>query len=214
MQRMPRIPKEQLLLVLVLTLIAAVSGGILAVVNHLTEPRIKELERQATKEALAVCLPEAGNFRKEESLPAGAGEDVREVYRGYYSIENEPAGVVVKVEPRGYGGRITMMVGITEEGKVAGIKVLSHSETPGLGAKIKKDDFLQQDAIREGGLEEPPALVQDGGKVEAITRATISSRAVVRGINQALAVAEVFLAPATGGPEDETASVERGDGEG
>ena len=71
---------EQLRLVLVLTLIAAFSGGILAVVNHLTEPRIKELERQATNEALALCLPGAGDFQKEESLPAGAGAGVSEVY--------------------------------------------------------------------------------------------------------------------------------------
>src|SRR5690554_6135751 len=89
---------EQLRLVLVLTLIAAFSGGILAVVNHLTEPRIKELERQATNEALALCLPGAGDFQKEESLPAGAGADVSEVYLGY--VNNEPAGVVVKVEPK------------------------------------------------------------------------------------------------------------------
>ena len=101
---------EQLRLVLVLTLIAAFSGGILAVVNHLTEPRIKELERQATNEALALCLPGAGDFQKE-SLPAGAGADVSEVYLGY--VNNEPAGVVVKVEPRGYGGKISMMVGVT-----------------------------------------------------------------------------------------------------
>ena len=202
---------EQLRLVLVLTLIAAFSGGILAVVNHLTEPRIKELERQATNEALAICLPGAGDFQKEESLPAGAGADVSEVYLGY--VNNEPAGVVVKVEPRGYGGKISMMVGVTAGGKVAGVKILSHSETPGLGAKIKKDDFLQQAAIRESGLENPPALVRDGGKVEAITNATISCRAVVRGINQALAVAESFFAPVDGRLGTE-ADGERGDGEG
>lgn len=200
----------QLRLVLVLTLIAAISGGMLAIVNHLTEPRIKEAEQKATNAALASCLPGAGDFRKEESLPAGAGADVSEVYLGF--ANNEPAGVVVKVEPRGYGGKITMMVGITAGGKVAGIKVLSHSETPGLGAKIKKDTFLQQAAFREGGLGNPPALKQDGGMVEAITNATISSRAVVRGINQALAVAESLLTSASGGPGDE-ADVERGDGE-
>ncbi|NLY89196.1 MAG: RnfABCDGE type electron transport complex subunit G [Firmicutes bacterium] len=195
---MSKISKDQLRLVLVLTLIAAISAGILAIVNHLTEPKIKEAERKATNEALALCLPGAGDFR-EELLPAGAGGDVSEVYRGYFN--DKPAGVVVKVEPRGYGGKISMMVGITAEGKVAGIKVLSHSETPGLGAKIRKDDFLQQAAIRESGLGNPPALVRDGGKVEAITNATISCRAVVRGINQALVVAESFLAPAAGGPE-------------
>ena len=193
---MARKTNDQLRLVLVLTLIAAVSGGILAVVNHFTEPRIKEAEGRATNAALASCLPGAGDFRKEESLPAGAGADVSEVYLGF--ANNEPAGVVVKVEPRGYGGKITMMVGITAGGKVAGIKVLSHSETPGLGAKIKKDTFLQQAAFREGGLGNPPALKQDGGNVEAITNATISCRAVVRGINQALAVAEKYISLAGG----------------
>ncbi|HHU81992.1 MAG TPA: RnfABCDGE type electron transport complex subunit G [Firmicutes bacterium] len=207
---MAKIANEQLRLVLVLTLIAAISGGILAIVNHFTEPRIKELERQATNEALALCLPGAGDFQKEESLPAGAGGDVSEVYHGFDN--NEPAGVVVKVEPRGYGGKVTMMVGIAAQGKVAGIKVLSHSETSGLGSKITEDGFLQQEAIREGGLGKPPALKQDGGKVEAITNATISSRAVIRGINQALAVAESFFTSTPGGPGDE-AEAERGDGE-
>jgi electron transport complex protein RnfG len=189
----------QLRLVLVLSLIAAVSGGILAVVNYFTEPKIKEAEEKATNAALASCLPGAGDFRKEETLPEGIGADVTEVYLGF--VNGEPAGVVVKVEPRGYGGKITMMVGVTAGGKVAGVKVLSHSETPGLGAKIKKDTFLQQAGFQEGGVGNPPALKQDGGKVEAITNATVSSRAVVRGINQALVVAEKYLSPAAGGPE-------------
>lgn len=201
---MAKIAKDQLRLVLVLTLIAAVSGGILAVVNYFTAPKIKEAEERATNAALASCLPGAATFRKEESLPAGAGADVTGVYLGF--INDEPAGVVAKVEPRGYGGKITMMVGVTAEGKVAGVKVLSHTETPGLGAKIKKDAFLQQAAIRESGLGNPPALKQDGGKVEAITNATVSSRAVVRGINQALAVAEKYLFFAAGKMEAEASA--------
>lgn len=210
-------PREQLRLVVVLALICAVSGGILALVNRVTEPRIKEQAEQAVKRSLAFCLPGADEFQEEHVIPVSqqADKEVLAVFRGI--SDGVPAGVVVNVEVRGYGGEVGLMVGITEEGRVAGIKVLNHAETPGLGSKITGEKFLEQQAFREAGLEYSPALTQDGGDVQAVAGATISSRAVVRGINRALeaagAVWETIFIDSARGPEESSQLDEGGDRE-
>ncbi len=208
MARRPYIPWEQLRLMLVLTLICAVSGGFLALVDRATAPRIQARAEQAVLQSLAFCLPGADEFQEVEAGPLlarmNADKEVRAVFRGFAG--GVPAGVVVNLETRGYGGPVSLMVGITEDGRVARVKVLNHSETPGLGSKITEERFLEQPALRRAGREYPPALTQDGGEVQAVAGATISSRAVVRGINRALEVAgtvgEGFTAHSGSGPEE------------
>lgn len=192
MARKPHIPWEQLRLMVVLTLICAVSGGILALVNRATEPRIKAQAEQAVIRSLAFCLPGADEFEEVNVRPllpqTDADKEVQAAFRGF--ANGVPAGVVLNVEVRGYGGPVGLMIGVTEDGRVAGIKVLNHSETPGLGSKITQERFLEQPALRKAGWEYPPALTQDGGDVQAVAGATVSSRAVVRGINRALEAAD------------------------
>ena len=88
------------------------------------------------------------------------------------------------MQPKGFSGVLTMIVGINADGTVAGIKVTAHSETPGLGAKAQADaDWIGQYVGQQadGQLK----VAKDGGTINAITGATITSRAVTDGVNTA-----------------------------
>ena len=116
--------KYVLRLTLTLLLITGVVAAALAGVNAITKDAIAANQEKKTQEALAVVLPEAGNLQKVE-LSGDAGI-VSEVY-------SDGTSYAVKVLPSGFDGAITMMVGISD-GTVTGISVISHTETPGLGA--------------------------------------------------------------------------------
>ena len=162
-----------------LLLICAVVAACLAGVNAVTKPIIEELNAKATQEAIMAVLP--GGFEAEITDFADATGIVSKVYQG----EN---GYAVEVGPSGFDNTITMMVGIDNEGKVLGISIVSHTETAGLGAVAAAGTpagtaFRDQFAGTSGSL----AVTKDGGEINAITGATITSRAVCVGVNAALA---------------------------
>ncbi|HBL36172.1 MAG TPA: hypothetical protein DDZ55_05135 [Firmicutes bacterium] len=183
-------------LIMVLTIICVVSGGILGLVNALTEPVIKAQEELAQQKALQEALPPATVFRAEkatlEALKQSGSTGLVEVYRGLR--DEQPAGFVFIVDQQGYASLIRMAIGITQAGNLAGVNVISQSETPGLGAKVTNAEFLTQQAFQEATSESQLAVTKDKGEVDAITSATISSRAVVRGVNAALAAGHSLLA--------------------
>ena len=161
-----------------LLLICAVTAGLLAGVNGITAPIIAELNAAATQEAISAVLP--GGFDSEITDYADASGIVSKVYQG----EN---GYALEVGPGGFDNTITMMVGIDNEGKVLGISVVSHTETAGLGA-VADADTPKGIAFREQfvGTSGSVAVSKDGGTLDAITGATITSRAVCVGVNAAL----------------------------
>lgn len=121
--------------ILVLVLICAIMSGLLALTNSATAPIIEEAERKANEEARLEVLPDADSFEK-----VGAGnlpDAVKEVYRAANG-----AGYTFSLTTTGYGGKNTlkMTIGIDGEGKLTGVKVLSHKETPGLGSKVTTDE--------------------------------------------------------------------------
>ena len=140
---------------IVLTAIAVVAGAALGYVNDITAPTIKALKEKQEKQA------------EQEVLN---GQD----------------GTAVKItDPKGFGGALTVMVGLAKDGTILGYKVLESSETPGLGAKAQdwfqkgqKGDIIGKQA---GNL----TVRKDGGEVDAITASTITSRAFLRCINEA-----------------------------
>ncbi len=155
------------LLTLVLFIICAIVSLTLGAVNYVTAPRIaafqKELADKSRKMVLeADSFVETPNSRIFQGLKGG-----------------EPIGFAIQVAPRGYGGTVKMMVGIDLSGKITGVSVISHTETPGIGTKIKNTDWLQQFIGKTKGLKY-------GAGVDAISGATISSKAVLAGINEAL----------------------------
>jgi electron transport complex protein RnfG len=170
--------KYILRLTLTLLAICAVVAGILAAVNSITAPIIAEAKEAKTQQAISAVLP--GGGEKIDFAGADATGMVLEVYAS-------EAGYAVKAAPSGFGGAITMMVGISTEGKVLGISIISHAETPGLGA-VASQNTDKGVAFREQfvGLISGITIGDGENQIDSLSGATISSQAIVDGVNAAL----------------------------
>ena len=165
-------------LALTLFIITAVVAAALAGVNSVTKPVIDRLNAEKTQKAIETVLP--GGFDEELSGYADATGLVSKVYKG-------ANGYALEVLPGGFDNTITMMVGVDNEGKVLGISVVSHTETAGLGA-VAAENTSKGEAFRSQfvGTSGSVAVSKDGGALDAITGATITSRAICVGVNAAL----------------------------
>lgn len=177
-------------LALVLTLITAGAGLILSMVESATREPIAEQRRLETLRALQAVLPPVDNSPDQDAVQLVTGQDKRgrEVKRTFYRgrLSAELSGVAFQViAPDGYSGNIAVMVGVDPEGTVAGIEILSHNETPGLGDKITLPVF--KDIFAGKNLQNADWRVKkDGGEFDQITGATISPRAVVGAVHKGL----------------------------
>lgn len=176
-----------------LFLITAISAIILAVVNHITKPMIEVNTNKRQNESMQKVLQVASSF-KEADISALALVDfpctITGVYNGY-DADGNAAGFAVMVSSGGYGGDVSLAVGIDNELKVTGIDVISHSETPGLGAKCVNDEFKGQFVGKSTDIE----VVKSGAKdnqIDAITSATITSKAVANGVNTAISAVKLI----------------------
>ena len=171
--------KYILRITMTLLIISVIVGAALALVNQITKPIIAKAEAEKIQKAIAQVLP--GGYDREITDFADETGLVSRVYRG----EN---GYAVEVAPVGFDSAITMMVGIDLQGNVIGISVVSHTETAGLGAVAAADSAAGQ-AFRQQfiGLSGSLAVTKDGGIIDAITGATVTSRAICAGVSAALA---------------------------
>ena len=163
-------------LALILLAITSVVAALLAGVNSVTAPIIEQLNAEKTQKAIEAVLPGGGDsvdFTDATGL-------VSVVYKG-------ESGYAVQVAPAGFDGPITMMVGVGFDGNVLGISVIKHTETAGLGAVAAATTSAGEN-FRAGfvGQSGSVAVTKDGGQIDAITGATITSRAVCAGVNAAL----------------------------
>lgn len=161
---------------LILCIIAVVAGLALGFTNALTKDAIAEQTEAAAAEARGVVAPEADSF-EEMTVPAGAPVDnCYEAMSGGSVI-----GHVVQVTVKGYGGEIEVTVGVALDGTLTGVSCggSGFSETAGLGAKVKESAFSGQFA----GMTTPLALTKNGGDVDSVTAASISSGAVCDAVN-------------------------------
>ena len=165
-------------LTVTLLLICALVAGVLAGVNAITKERIAAEQEQKTLDAIAEVLP--GVEGLEEMALTGDTGIVKTVYASGESF-------AVEVAPVGFDGEVTMMVGITA-GEVTGISVISHTETPGLGA-VAAAKNAKGEAFRNQFVGASGELVV-GESIDAISGATITSKAVVSGVNAALEFVE------------------------
>lgn len=160
----------------ILFVIAAIVAAALAGVNQITKPIIEQKNAEKTLAAISAVLTGGG-----ESIPfSDETGTVKAVYKG----EN---GYAVQVAPQGFNGTIDLMVGIDLHGAVTRISVISQSETAGLGAVCAAETSAGE-AFRAQfvGASGSVAVTKDGGEIDAITGATITSRAVTNGVNAAL----------------------------
>ena len=168
--------KFVLRLALTLLIITAVVAVALAGVNMITEPAIAALNAQKTQEAIELVLPGGGD--PMDSFPAT--DLVSKVYAS-------DSGYAIEVTPGGFDNTITMMVGVDKADNVLGISVISHTETAGLGAVAAAGTPAGESFRAEFvGASGSVAVTKDGGGIDAITGATITSRAICAGVNAAL----------------------------
>lgn len=168
-----------------LMLITAIAATALAGIYSVTKPRI-DLQKQLTLEnALTIALPEADS----EAIIPVRSDSTGEViyYKGFDSPDTSSlVGYAFVAKEPGYSSVLETMVGVDTTGDIIGMKVLDQKETPGLGTRIEEvkygetDPWFQQQFI--GKDADDVAVEQDGGDIQSITGATITSRAVTKSI--------------------------------
>lgn len=174
-------PNQIVKLALVLFLVSAIVSGVLGVVNMFTKDRIAELEAQARAEAYNAVLPWDGEYVNVE-YDKEAFETVDAI------AQAGDQGWVVELTFSGAQSSITAAFGVAADYTITGASVISHAETSGLGAKIVEEDFLASFVGQSEGM----AVTKDGGTVDSITAATISSRAMANAANTAIAAVKAL----------------------
>jgi electron transport complex protein RnfG len=171
-----------------LFVICIVAGGVLGIVFNATKDPIAAAENAKRTAAIKNGLPE---FKTLKTVNVkSAMEDAEIPFHLAYDADNNFIGAAVETfTNKGFSGNISLMVGILADGTVKNISVLQHAETPGLGSKMEEETFKGQ------FCDKNPAsfnfsVKKDGGDVDAITAATISSRAFCDAVNRALSTFE------------------------
>ncbi len=158
--------KKLILPPLALFIICLAVSFLLALTNELTADIIAERQEENLRDSLKTVFATAESFEEN-------GEDVwRAVSSG------ETVGYVFSTSSKGYGGEVSVLTGIGTDGKVVGVTVLEHNETPGMGSKVTGTSFLEQFLGKES--------VALGSNIDGITGATRSSAAVTNAVDEAL----------------------------
>ena len=176
-------------MVLVLTLVAVIMGGILAFVNHLTEGPINLQKEKALADGIktVMCVDnlQVAKTDKVKQNDAKGKELTYTIYQ-IQDAQGKDLGAAVESTTMGFGGDLKVLVGFDPEGNILGYTLLEQAETPGLGAKA--DKWFQKgskgDIIGKSPAE-PLTVSKDGGQVDAITASTITSRAFLLAVNNA-----------------------------
>ena len=169
--------REMIKMVIVLTILSFFSGGVLAYLRNNTQERIDNQVLEFVKgPAVGTIFEGAENNPIADRFILKDGDVERTVFVAFY--EGEPRGVAFETFGKGYGGNVGLMVGIDlKENKLMGVGVTTHDETPGMGAKAKSDPaFVAQ--FKEQPIGKPIKVTADGGSINAIGGATITSRAI------------------------------------
>lgn len=180
-------------MLLSLAIVAGISGICLGFVYNLTKDRIDAAAQEKKENALKAVLPD---FETTQTLSVASPDDANrniEVFKAFKG--EELVGVAVNCYTmKGFGGEVDLMVGLLPDGTLNKVSVLSMSETPGLGTKMTDPGFYAQ---FEGKHPDSFKMTvkKDGGDVDAITSATISSRAYCDALDRAYKVFGQLAAP-------------------
>ena len=172
-------------MIVTLTVIGVIAGGLLFMVSDWANPLIAANQKAETEKAIFLVHPEAKSY--EEVNVKGM-----EIYKVFDEQKN-PAGYSLVYEGNGFQGKIRLMLGLSNDlNKISSIEILEQVETPGLGSRVTEDLFKKQFK----GLETLPQVnwvkneqPDSPNEIQAITGATISSKSVVAIINNAIAQA-------------------------
>ena len=189
MARKTKVKSTFISMTLTLFIVASLSAATLAFVYKFTKDKIAEADLKKQKEALSYVLPEFDNnpIAESDTIPSDIpGDAYKLVVFPAYKNGKFVGAAVKSFTLNGFSGRFDVMVGFLPDGTIYNTIVLSHSETPGLGDKIdpKKSDFALQFKGKNPATFKLK-VKKDGGDVDAITAATISSRAYCDAVQRA-----------------------------
>ena len=186
---MKKLESTLLNMVLVLTSVAVIMGGILALVNHLTEGPIAEQKATALADGIktVMCVGDLKVAKTDTVKQTDTkGKELTYIVYNVCDAKGNALGAAVESTTGGFGGDLKVLVGFNTEGSILGYTLLEHAETPGLGAKA--DNWFQKgqkgDIIGKTPTE-PLTVSKDGGQIDAITASTITSRAFLLAVNNA-----------------------------
>lgn len=177
--------KEMINMVVVLTLLSLTSGGSLAFLRDMTKERIETQQLKFVKgPAVIAVLPNVSNDPTESYFKINAGtKEERTIFVGI--VDGKQKFVAFEGTGKGYGGDIGLMIGVDlETDQVIGVGITTHAETPGMGARAKTDPAFT-DQFKGKPLMEGFKVKSDGGQVDALSGATVTSRGVAEGVSQA-----------------------------
>jgi len=164
--------KKMVVVLLKLVVLSVVAATILGAVYIPTQEQLKIYQQQQKELALVDVMPLADHFD-----PVRSGEDI--IFYQALDADNNLVGYCFFHDQSGSQSVITLAGGVDTDYKVTGIKIMSHAETPGLGAKIVEAAFTDQ---FKGVPQSELMLSKNGGAIDAITGASVSSQAVIDGI--------------------------------
>lgn len=180
----------------ILAVFALISTGLIAITHLVTKDKIadeieaamtKRLDNIIPKEKYDNLAHQDCRFVNDKTL-LGSESDLK-VYRMRHQNKNF-AVFMTSVAPDGYSGKIKLVIGIYNNGKIAGVRVTEHQETPGLGdqIEIEKSDWIKQ--FNNLSIHDTPKkdwqVIKDGGQFDALTGATITSRAIIKSVYNTL----------------------------
>jgi Na+-translocating ferredoxin:NAD+ oxidoreductase subunit G len=184
--------KEHLRLGIILAVITSIAGLLLGFVHESTKAAIEE-NSKLNKEQISIVMPQANSVTKM-NLTFDKTSIIQEVMEAYQG--NELIGHLLKVNAKGFHGNIDILVGISKDEKITGINIISHSETPGVGSKVEKQDF--KDRFKEKSIKELFKVIKAApakeNEVEGVSGASVSSAAVTKGVNDAVEYFKANLA--------------------
>lgn len=179
--------RDMLKMIIVLTALCLASGGLLAAIQTSTKEQIANQVLTFVKgPAIGSILTDAENDPITDRFELKDGDVTRTFFVGV--VEGEPRVVALETFGKGYGGNVGLMVGIDVQDKILkGVGVTTHAETPGMGARAKSDPgFVAQYA--ELPIDDKIAVTGDGGTINAISGATITSRATSAAATEAVEI--------------------------
>ncbi|MBN2805183.1 MAG: RnfABCDGE type electron transport complex subunit G [Prolixibacteraceae bacterium] len=181
--------KNMLISLLGVTLLAS---AILGVVNDATITPIAKAELEKQTKAITAVLPAFDHLGVSYKVLPIDGKDSMVIFPAFDANEMLVGSAIKSYTYNGFSGYIEVMVGIEPSGIVSGYQVLKHAETPGLGTKMSSwfNDSSKpgQNVIGRSLAAETLKVSKDGGQIDAITAATISSRAFLDAVNRAYTV--------------------------
>ena len=173
--------RELIKMFVVLTILSAAAGGLLAGLRHSTAAQIEQQQLEFVKgPAIKGILDGASNDPIADRFKIKDGETERSFFVGKF--DGKASAVVFEGSGKGFGGELGLVLGVNiDDDKILGVGVTTHSETPGLGARAQSDPaFVSQ--FKGAAIAGPFKVTTDGGKVNAMSGATITSRGVCAGV--------------------------------